>query len=66
MQDDHVRQEFSAAIERLRVRTLKKVRPKTIRGKAINGPMLVQLAQAYIAALNAGDVPTIDLAWDNV
>ena len=66
VQDDHVRQEFSAAIERLRVRTLKKVRPKTIRGKAINGPMLVQLAQAYIAALNAGDVPTIDLAWDNV
>ena len=28
--------------------------------------MLVQLAQSYITALNEGEVPTIDLAWDNV
>ena len=28
--------------------------------------MLVELAKAYIDALNSGKVPTIDLAWDNV
>lgn len=61
-----VRAEFTDAIERLRAKTLKKVRPKTIKGKAINGPMLVQLAQSYIVALNDGEIPTIDLAWDNV
>lgn len=50
----------------LRAKALKKVRPKTIKGRPINGPMLVQLAQSYIEALNKGQVPTIDLAWDNV
>ena len=66
VQEDLVRAEFTDAIDRLRAKTLKKVRPKTIKGKAINGPMLVQLAQSYIVALNDGEVPTIDLAWDNV
>ena len=42
------------------------MRAKTIKGKNVNGPMLVQLAQSYIKALNDGEVPTIDLAWDNV
>lgn len=61
-----VREEFTEAISRLKGKTLKKVRPKTIKGKPINGPMLVELAQAYIIALNEGEVPTIDLAWDSV
>lgn len=64
--DDMVREEFSRNIDLLRSKTLKRVRPKTIKGRPINGPMLVQLAQSYIQALNEGEVPTIDLAWDNV
>lgn len=42
--DELVREEFAYAIDNLRSKTLKKVRPKTIKGKCINGPMLVQLA----------------------
>ena len=61
-----VREEFAAQISNLRARALKKVRPKSVKGRPINGPMLVQLAQSYIEALNKGQVPTIDLAWDNV
>jgi len=38
----------------LRGKTLKKVRAKTIKGRQINGPMLVQLAQSHIQALNKG------------
>lgn len=64
--EDMVRQEFTQQIDLLRSRALKKVRPKTIKGRPINGPMLIQLAQSYIEALNEGSVPTIDLAWDNV
>ena len=50
----------------LRSKSLKKVKPKQIKGRSINGPMLIQLAKSYIEALNEGKVPTIDLAWDNV
>ena len=39
--DDLVREEFAAQIENLRAKTLKKVRPKTVKGRPINGPMLV-------------------------
>lgn len=61
-----MREEFIDAIDRLRAKTLKRVQPKMIKGRKINGPMLVELAQAYVLALNEGEVPTIDLAWDNV
>ena len=36
-----VRDEFSDGIDHLRSKALKKVRPKTIKGRPINGPMLV-------------------------
>ena len=66
MKEELVREEFIDAIDRLRAKTLKRVQPKMIKGRKINGPMLVELAQAYVLALNEGEVPTIDLAWDNV
>ena len=61
-----MRDEFANQVNMLRARSLKKVRPKTIKGRPINGPMLIQLAKSYVEALNEGQVPTIDLAWDNV
>ena len=64
--DNMVRDEFVKQVDLLRSKTLKKVTAKQLKGKAINGPMLVELAKAYIEALNKGKVPTIDLAWDNV
>lgn len=35
-------------------------------GHALNGPMLVELANSYIKALNDGEVPVIENAWTNV
>ena len=64
--DDLVRPEFKNQIDMLRSKALKKVCAKQMKGKTINGPMLVELAKSYIQALNSGKVPTIDLAWDNV
>ena len=55
--EHQVRPEFTDQINLLRSRTLKKVTPKTVRGKTVNGPMFLQLAQAYVKAFNEGEVP---------
>ena len=45
---------------------MRKVKPKQLKGRNINGPMLVELAQAYTTALNTGQLPAIDTAWNYV
>ena len=37
-----------------------------LKGKYLNGKMLLQLAEAYTTALNANEVPAIDTAWKYV
>ena len=51
-------------INNLRNKIFKKVKPKLLKGQIINGPMLIELAEAYIKALNGGKVPTIENAWN--
>ena len=50
----------------MRAKLLKKIRPKFFGGSPVTGPVLVQLAQAYVAALNEGHVPVIENAWNFV
>ena len=64
--ESKLRPEFVKQISILRSRILKKVKPKTLKGKPLTGSMLVELASQYIAAMNTGRVPTIDTAWQNV
>ena len=61
-----LRPEFLEQIGQLRTKVFKKARAKTLRGQAVSGPMLVELAQSYVGALNGGQVPTIESAWDSV
>ena len=35
-----------------------------LKGQIINGPMLIELAEAYVKSLNGGKVPTIENAWN--
>ena len=42
----------------------KKVKPKLLKSQIINGPMLIELAEAYVKSLNGGKVPTIENAWN--
>jgi hypothetical protein len=35
-----------------------------LKGKMINGSMLIELAEAYVKALNGGKIPTIENAWN--
>lgn len=51
---------------RLKGKVMTRVKAKTVNGHALNGPMLIELAQSYIKALNEGHVPVIESAWTNV
>jgi len=59
-----LRAEFVEQINALRTKIFKKVKPKLLRNQVINGPMLIELAEAYVKALNGGKVPTIENAWN--
>ena len=39
-----LREEFVEQIDQLRMKTLRKVKPKQLKGKFVNGPMLLKLA----------------------
>jgi len=41
-----------------------KAKPKNLKGKDLSGPMLLEVAQAYVEAINEGSIPVIESAWD--
>lgn len=53
-------------MNKLKVKVMSKAKVKQINGHALNGPMLIELANSYIKALNNGEVPVIENAWTNV
>jgi len=63
---NELREEFTTEIDELRKRIFTKAKIKKLRGKALNGSMLLQLAETYILALNQNEIPKIDNAWANV
>ena len=50
-------------MSQLRSRVWKKVKPKVLNGRFINGAMLVELCTSYTQAINFGSVPCIESAW---
>lgn len=42
---------------------LRKAQPKRLGPHVLTGPALAGLAEAYVAAINGGAVPTIATAW---
>lgn len=53
-------------MSRLKQKVMGKAKVKTMNGHPLNGPMLIELANSYIIALNEGQVPIIENAWTNV
>lgn len=66
LRNEDLRSEFVDQINILRQKIFKKVKPKLLKNQVINGPMLIELAEAYVKALNGGKVPTIENAWNYV
>jgi hypothetical protein len=42
------------------------VKHKKLNGKVITGQMFLELCKAYIKAINAGRVPSINSAWSSL
>jgi len=61
--DEQLRPEFVEQAKNLRKRIFKKVKPKSLNGRLLNGSMLVEITKAYIQAINSGSVPNIESAW---
>lgn len=62
-----LRPEFRRAVGKLARLVLERAGPKTIAGgNVVTGTVLAGLAEAYVAAINAGAVPTIATAWQGV
>lgn len=61
--DSSLRGEFLEQCSLLRKKIFKRLKPKSIQGHPVTGPMLVQLCKAYIEAINNGKVPNVESAW---
>jgi hypothetical protein len=53
-------------MQRLRNKVFRRIKPKTLNGKHLNGQMFFELCQAYTESINKGSVPSIKSAWTNL
>lgn len=60
------RPEFLDQLDDLTETVYNKAKPKRLYGEPVTGRMFVNLARSYTEAINAGGVPTIGTAWQNV
>ena len=63
---EQLRPEFVEQVESLRRRVVKRIKPKQMFGKKLNGDMLFNLAQSYVEAINNGAVPSIENSWQYI
>lgn len=61
--DTDLRPEFVQQMQQARNKVFKKIKPKFLNGNTFNGSMLVELINAYINAINSGQVPNIEHAF---
>lgn len=57
------RKEFMDSMTKIKGKILRKCRPKKFNNATLNGPMMIELAKAYIEVLNSGRAPNIKGAW---
>ncbi len=63
MELDELRADFVEQVMQLRRKVINRIKPKTLNGKRLNGPMLSTLASSYVNSINDGAVPNIENAW---
>jgi hypothetical protein len=61
-----LRPEFRQGLASLTKLIFQKALPKRLGAQVVTGPALAALTEAYVAAINAGAVPTIATAWQGV
>lgn len=60
---ENLRPEFVDQMEKARKKIFTKIKPKALNGNVFNGNMLVELIMAYLNAINSGQVPNIEHAF---
>jgi hypothetical protein len=45
---------------------IKRIKPKSLNGRKLNGEMLYNLANSYVTAINTGAVPSIESSWSYI
>ena len=63
---DVLRPKFVKQMEDLRTRVMTSADPKIIKSGLVSGYMLVELASSWVAAVNDGQVPSVEDTWTNV
>jgi hypothetical protein len=63
---EQLRPEFREQVSDLKEQVFGQLAPKKINKIPCNGAMFVELAKAYVEAINGGGVPTISTAWEAV
>lgn len=48
MELDQLRPEFTEQVHNLREKVIKRIKPKTLNGRKLNGEMLYNLANSYV------------------
>lgn len=66
LEPSQLRPEFSEGVSHLLKLLLSRAQPKRVGVAPVTGVMLAGLAEAYVAAINDGAVPTIATAWQGV
>jgi len=64
--ETQLRPEYRQQVNELKDFIFEKCVPKKLHGQNLNGPMLLELSQSYVEAINSGAVLTISTAWENV
>jgi hypothetical protein len=66
LDDSQIRQEFQEQAETLRNKVSKKVKPKMLNNRLLNGNMLVELLKSILDSINQGSIPVIESSWKYV
>jgi hypothetical protein len=66
MELDELRPDFVDQVRQLRKKVLFRVKAKMMNGKKLSGPMMANLAESYVTAINNGAVPNIETAWSYI
>ena len=63
LEPEKLRPEFLEQILQLRKKVLSRVKVKTLKGKALNSEMYLNLIKNLIGSINSGSVPNIENTW---
>ena len=64
LDSSEMRPQFVKQVTRLNQKIFKKVRPKKMNGRYLDGELLLELCRSYEQTINNGDVPNIESAWN--